>query len=121
MKEFFDPNDNKFHFISGFHFTTYTVESSSKSSIETCVGCTIIKLGKTVLRKVIKTTIIVGKWLNYGEPPSGRSLEDLYARIIEVHKENMFIGFMAFICLKKYNNGITNNVTVLQIKSTIMI
>ena len=53
--------------------------------------------------------------MNDGDLPSGKSYDDLYAHVVEVHKEKMFLGFMAFVSLTKYNEGSNNNLTVLQV------
>ena len=108
-------NDDAFRLTSGVHFTSETVAASSKSSIEKCTGRTIIDLGKTVLKHVKKTVIIVEEWLTDGQLTTGQSWEDLYAHVIDVHKKKIFIGFMAFICLIKYNDGGINKLNVLEI------
>ena len=61
--------------------------------------------------------VIADKWLQDGDLPSGKSYDDLYAHVVEVHEEKMFIGFMAFVSLTKYNEGGNNNLTVLQVKN----
>ena len=62
-----------------------------------------------------KAVIIAEEWLSEGQLASGQTWEDLYAHVIDVHEEKMFIGFMAFVCLTEYNDGGTNNLNVLEI------
>ena len=116
VKDIFNKSENAFRFVSGVHFTKDTVASASKSTIEKCSGRTIIELGKNVLKNIKKASVIADEWLNDGDLPSGKSYDDLYAHVVEVHEEKIFIGFMAFVSLTKYNEGGNNNLTVLQVK-----
>ena len=102
-----------FCFVSGIHFTKHILASPSKSKIEKCSGRTIIELGKNILKNIKKAAVIAEEWLNNGDLPSGKLFDDLYAHVIDIHEEEMFIGFMAFASLKKYNEGGNNNLTVL--------
>ena len=101
VKEYFNPINNGCHYTAGVHFNSDTVSASSKSSTDKCAGRSIIELGKIVLKNVKKAVVIAEEWLNNGELPSGKTWDDLYAHIIVVHEEKMFIGFMAFVCMTK--------------------
>lgn len=115
VKDMFNKSENAFRFVFGVHFTKDTVTSASKYKIEKCSGWTIIELGKNVLKNIKKATVIADEWLNDGDWPSGKSYDDSYAHVVEVHDEKMFIGFLAFFSLTKYNEGGNNNLTVLQV------
>ena len=69
-------------------------------------------------KKHKKAVVRAEEYLSDGELPSGRIWDDLYAHVILKHteqfpKDKTFNGFMAFVCLTKYNDGGKNVLSVL--------
>ena len=109
-------------YTAGVHFTEATLASPAKSKPkELATSRNILDLGKSTLKNIKKAVAIAEDYLNDGMLPSGSTWEDMYAHVKTEYrqqnpKENeMFMGFMAFVCLTKYNEVGVNHLTVMEI------
>ena len=120
IKNVFLSKNDVGRYIAGEHFNERSVAAPAKTKPnELASGRHILDLAKTTLKNLKKAVAIAEDWLNDGSLPSGSTWDDLYAHVlVEYGKENpkeneMFLGFMAFVCLTKYNDVGTNQLTVL--------
>ena len=119
VKDIFSSVTDTMRYISGKHFTNSSIAAPSKTKPNDKVtGRSLIDLARTTLRNVKKAVVAAEEWLAGGDLPSGKTWDDLYAHVLINHEENApgekcFIGFMAFVCLTKYNDGGKNTLTTL--------
>jgi len=122
IKDYFTTFDEINRYVSGKHFTKETICAPSKTkSHEKITGRAVIDLAKLCLKNLKKAVVRAEEFLSDGELPSGQNWDDLYAHVILKHteqfpKEKTFTGFMAFVCLTKYNDGGKNVLSVLATK-----
>ena len=120
IKNVFLSRNDVGRYIAGDHFNEATVAAPAKTKPnELASGRHILDLAKLTLKNVKKAVAFAEDWLNDGSLPSGTTWDDLYTHVLVEYgkmnpKENeMFLGFMAFVCLTKYNDVGINQLTVL--------
>ena len=120
IKHVFLKRNDVGRYIAGEHFNEATVATPAKTKPnELASGRHILDLAKLTLKNLKKAVAIAEDWLTDGSLPSGTTWDDLYAHVLDEYgkqnpKENeMFLGFMAFVCLSQYNDVGMNQLTVL--------
>ena len=119
LKGLFYSPDVPFKFISGTHFTNEILRCPTKNmSSDKCSGRFLLDLAKSTITNIKNAVVLAEEWLDDGALPSGKSWEDLYAHLLSRHadinsKEEIFTGFINFVCDSKYNENQTNRLNIL--------
>jgi len=119
LKHIFSPSDTPYRFTAGYHFSKEVLACPTKNlRSEKCSGRYLFDLAKAALANIQKAAVVAKGWMDGGELPSGRTYDDLYAHLLarshDINpREQIFTGFINFVCHTKFKDDTKNKLNVL--------